>query len=143
MALTYAFSAVEALSAGLTPTETALRYYDSVADEADGVYRESAAQDRLRIYQARELEIPEWDRDEMDRQELIVNVGRGALRNPVLGRALLKRMNLLGRPDEILDDAEVVKAATETRDYFANREPRKVGPDREEMLELLAAHGPA
>ena len=50
MALTYAFAAVEAICEGGDHRTVALRYHDAVRDEADGVYRESAAMDRTRRY---------------------------------------------------------------------------------------------
>ena len=54
---------------------------------------------------------------------------RGALRDPVLGRAFLRRMNLLDAPHEILDDPEVEQHARDMREYYASRPPRKMpGP---------------
>ena len=49
----------------------AVAYDRAVGDEADAVYRESAAMDRIRQYQWNGEEIPEWDRSEAERQDLI------------------------------------------------------------------------
>ena len=59
MALTYAFAAVDAISDGGDQRAIALRYHDAVCDEADGVYRESAAMDRTRGYRWRCEPVPE------------------------------------------------------------------------------------
>ena len=64
MALTYAFAAVEAAEEHASdPGAMALAYDQAVRDEADGVYRESAAMDRARGYQWRGEEVPAWDRE--------------------------------------------------------------------------------
>ena len=76
--------------------------------EADGVYRESAAMDRMRIYEWDGIDIPADDQAEMDRQRLVRGIVAGATRDPVLGRALLRRMNLVEPPERVLDDPEVV-----------------------------------
>ena len=116
----------------------------AVRDEADGVYRESAAMDRTRRYRWRMEPVPEHDADEAERQSLIAEgVMRGALRDPVLGRAFLRRMNLLDAPHEILDDPEVAQHARDMREYYASRPPRKVGPDRAELLALIERARPA
>ena len=144
MALTYAFAAVEAICAGGDERAVALRYHAAVGDEADGVYRESAAMDRTRRYRWRAEQVPEHDADEAERQSLIAEgVMRGALRDPVLGRAFLRRMNLLDAPHEILDDPEVAQHARDMREYYASRPPRKVGPDRAELLALIERARPA
>ncbi len=129
MALTYAFAAVEAICEGGDQRTVALRYHDAVRNEADGVYRESAAMDRTRRYRWNMEPVPEHDADEAERQSLIAEgIMRGALRDPVLGRAFLRRMNLLDAPHEILDDPEVAQHAADMREYYASRPPRKTGP---------------
>ena len=68
---------------------------------------------------------------EAERQSLIAEgVIRGSLRDPVLGRAFLRRINLLDAPQAILDDPEVVQHAREhAREYYASRPPRRLsGP---------------
>ena len=72
------------------------------------MYRASAAADRRRYYESRNIEIPEWDRAEMERQALIGCIAAGATRDEVLGRAFLRRTGLLESPDVVLDDPEVV-----------------------------------
>ena len=82
--------------------------------------------------------VPEHDVDEAERQSLIAEgIMRGALRDPVLGRAFLRRMNLLDAPHEILDDPEVEQHAHDMREYYASRPPRKTGPDRAELLAAI------
>ena len=146
MALTYAFAAVEAADTHGRRGDCdamALSYDDAVRAEADGVYRESAAMDRLRIYEWDEADIPAHDQAEMDRQRLLRGVGAGATRDPVLGRALLRRTNLVEPPERVLDDPEVVAHAQNTLDILAAKASRKVGPSREEILEILARAAPA
>ena len=144
MALTYAFAAVESADAHAgDPDAMALAYDDAVRDEADGVYRESAAMDRARGYQWRGEEVPAWDREEVERQELIVCVLAGATRDPVLGRATLRRMNLLESPAAVLDDPAVVERARKTQAILAAKAARSTGPTREDVLDLLASSAPS
>ena len=144
MALTYAFAAVDAICQGGDPRAVALRYHDAVRDEADGVYRESAAMDRTRAYRWGSEPVPEHDAAEAERQSLIAEgVMQGARRDPVLGRAFLRRMNLLDAPHAILDDPEVEQRAREMRAFYASRPPRNTGPDRAELLAVIERARPA
>jgi len=113
-----------------------------VRDEADGVFRESAAMDRVRTYQWNDEEIPDWDRAEVERQHLIFCIAAGALRDPVLGRAQLRRMNLLEPPGAVLDDPEAVEHAEHTREILAAKQPRSRGPNRGELVDAIAAASP-
>jgi 2-polyprenyl-6-methoxyphenol hydroxylase-like FAD-dependent oxidoreductase len=140
MALTYAFAAAEAVAAHDDLRHAALSYEAAIAPEADGVYRESAAADRLRSYQWRNIPVPAWDREEMERQDLVRCIGAGSLRDPVLGRAFLRRTGLLESPDVVLDDREVVEHARNTQRILAAKTPRKVGPDDDELADILAGH---
>ena len=143
MALTYAFAAVDAaMSHSDDLGATVLAYDDSVRDEADGVYRESAAMDRARSYEWSGGDIPEWDRAEVERQNLIGCIAAGALRDPVLGRAQLRRMNLLEPPGAVLDDPEVVEHARNTQRILAAKERRTTGPSRAELLAAIAVANP-
>lgn len=145
MALTYAFSAVQALmDHGDDQRAVALDYEQRIADEADAVFRQSAASDRWRIYHWRDEPIPDWDAEAMAEQDLILEgVAAGALRDPILGRAMLRRMNLLDRPDAVLADPDVRERAENTRRILAGKPPRKLGPTRAELLEALAAADPS
>ena len=144
MALTYAFAAVEAADAFPGDGEAvALAYDDAVRDEADGVYRESAAMDRARGYRWRGEAVPAWDQDEVDRQDLIACVAAGALRDPVLGRAMLRRMNLLEAPTAVLDDPLVAARAWHTQAILAAKAATPRGPTRGDLLEHLASAAPA
>jgi 2-polyprenyl-6-methoxyphenol hydroxylase-like FAD-dependent oxidoreductase len=138
MALTYAFAAVEAITANVDNLDAMLADYEAaVAPEADGVYRESAAMDRARIYRWRGIDIPADDEEEMRRQELIAYVGRAATRDPVLGRAFLRRSNLLDRPDQILDDPEVMAKALDVKAYYDQKATSRPGPTREDLVAAL------
>lgn len=146
MALTYAFAAVTAADAHTRSRDLdamVLSYDEAVRAEADGVYRESAAMDRMRIYEWDGIDIPAHDQAEMDRQQLLRGIFAGATRDPVLGRALLRRTNLVEPPERVLDDPEVVAHAQNTLDILATKEARKVGPTRDELLEILARAAPA
>ncbi|HMK12604.1 MAG TPA: tryptophan 7-halogenase [Acidimicrobiales bacterium] len=139
MALTYAFAAVEAANAHRGDLEaTALAYDESVCDEADAVYRESAAMDRIRGYRWRGEEVPDWERAEVERQDLIACILAGALRDPVLGRATLRRQGLLEAPSTVLDDPEVLEHAKNTQAILAAKSERVAGPTRLELVEAIA-----
>lgn len=144
MALTYSFAAVEAIATHVDDLEAmALSYEAAVGPEADGVYRESAAADRYRLYRWRGVDIPADDADEMDRQQLItLGVGRGSTRDPVLGRAFLRRSNLVQRPDEIFDDPDVLEGAIAMRDKSLARDAGGGGPTRADLLVAIASAAP-
>ena len=144
MALTYAFAAVDAATAHPDdPEAMALAYDDAVAAEADAVFNESAAMDRTRGYRWRNEEVPEWDRAEAERQELIVCIARGALRDPVLGRAMLRRTNLLEPPDAVLSDPLVVERARNVQAILAAKAAKPPPITRAGLLDLLAAARPS
>ena len=144
MALTYAFAAVEAVTANLDdPIATALAYDDAIRDEADGVYRESAAMDRVRTYRWRRQDVPEWDRAEAERQDLIFCIAAGALRDPVLGRAQLRRANLIEPPAAVLDDPLVVERARNTQSILAAKPPKPDAPKRADLLAVIDAARPS
>lgn len=95
--------------------------------------------DRARTYRWRDQQIPEWDQDEVERQDLVGCIMAGALRDAVLGKAQLRRMNLLESPSAVLDDPLVVERAKNTQRILATKAKRKVGPDRDEIREIIAA----
>ena len=140
MALTYAFGAAQVADDNFgDPRSMALAYEAAVRREVDAVYRESAAIDRARTYRVSGDPVPEYDREEFERQELIARgVMRGSVRDPDLGRAFLRRINLIDAPDAILDDPEVLAKATKFRDDTADDPLPKLGPNREELLVILA-----
>jgi hypothetical protein len=140
MALTYAFASVDVIATHGTDAQAMTHAYDdAVRKEADAVYRESAGNDRARSYALTGKEIPEEDRAEIDRQDLIAQgILAGALRDVVLGRALLRRINLIDRPDGILDDPDVYQRAVETREILSKKPPRDGGIDRETLLAIVA-----
>jgi 2-polyprenyl-6-methoxyphenol hydroxylase-like FAD-dependent oxidoreductase len=140
MALTYAFAAVDVVAEhSADPAAMAQAYDDAVRKEADAVYRESAGNDRARNYHLTGTEVPDHDRDEIERQDLIAQgLVAGALRDVVLGRALLRRINLIDRPDGILEDPEVYQRAVETREILSKKPARDGGIDRETLLTIVA-----
>ncbi|HEY3483856.1 MAG TPA: hypothetical protein VGK49_00675, partial [Ilumatobacteraceae bacterium] len=143
MALTYAFAAVEAVTEHPDDAAAAaLAYAAAVDDEADGVYRESAAMDRVRSYRWRKLEVPEWDRAEVERQELILCIAAGSLRDPVLGRAQLRRANLIDPPGAVFDDPLVLERAKNTQAILASKPPRPQGFMRGDLLATIEAARP-
>ena len=130
MALTYAFAAVEAISDGRRS-----------ARHRPALPRRGARRGRRRVpgvggdgshawlSLARANRYPSDDVAEAERQSLIAEgVIRGSFRDPVLGRAFLRRINLLDAPHAILDDPEVEQHAREMREYYASRPPRVPGP---------------
>ena len=140
MALTYAFAAVEAATAhGDDPEAMALAYDDAVGAEADGVYRESSASDRARVYRWKNDTVPEWDRPEVERQDLIACVAAGATHDPVLGRALLRRTNLLESPANIFDDPIVVERARNTQAILAAKAERSMSPTSVDLRQVIDA----
>jgi 2-polyprenyl-6-methoxyphenol hydroxylase-like FAD-dependent oxidoreductase len=141
MALTYAFAAVDAIDAHPSDLAAMALAYDAVVGpEADGVFRESAASDRYRLYRWDGVDVPPEDADEMDRQDLInVGVIAGATRDPVLGRALLRRTNLIQRPDEVLDDPEVLERAAGRRERTRAKAATPTGPTRADLLAALGS----
>ena len=142
MPLTFGFAAAKPVAEHSDVRDAALAYDAEVGPEADGVYRESAAADRLRSYEVSGNEVPEWDRAEMDRQALVRCVNAGATRDPVLGRAFLRRAGLLESPSAVLDDPEVVEHAQNTQRILASKAARKVGPDDDELAAIFAKHAP-
>ena len=143
MALTYAFAAADSVAENRSDLRDVLCAYDGrIGPEADGVYRESAADDRRRSYRWRAQEVPDWDREEMERRDLISCIGAGALKDPVLGRAFLRMTGLLDRPGSALDDPDVVEHARNTQRILAAKDPRRVGPGGEELEAILSASQP-
>lgn len=144
MALTYAFAAVDAIGSHAGDLESMAVAYDAaISGEVDGVYRESAAMDRWRIYRWRGRDIPEDDRAEMDRQELIARgLNQGASRDPVLGRAFLRRSNLIDPPHAVFADPDVLAKAKESAARAAERASRRPAPTRDEVLAAIAAAAP-
>jgi 2-polyprenyl-6-methoxyphenol hydroxylase-like FAD-dependent oxidoreductase len=113
MALTYAFIAAEMIDRH-SPDLLALAvaYEEAVGIEADAIYREAAAMDRARIYRITGQDVPEHDRAEMERQDLIAQaLAGGVLHDIDMGRAFCRRVNLVGPADVVLDGSDLVGAA--------------------------------
>jgi hypothetical protein len=142
LALTHAFAATGVIAEqGLDLRDTLEAYEDRIGTEVDEVYRESAADDRFRIYRWRQQAPPEWDRDEMERRDLVRCIAAGATKDPVLGRAFLRRVNLLDSPANVLTDPEVVEHARNTQRILAAKASRRIAPEGGEIEELIkAAH---
>ena len=83
--------------------------------------------------------MPEWDRAEVERQDLIVCVAAGATHDPVLGRALLRRTNLLESPANIFDDPIVVERARNTQAILAAKAERSTSPASVDLRHVIEA----
>jgi 2-polyprenyl-6-methoxyphenol hydroxylase-like FAD-dependent oxidoreductase len=138
MALTHAFAAVDAvLDIGDDPEVLALAYDDAIRVETEAVFDESSAMDRLRSYRWRDKPLPEHERKESERQALIAEgIAWGALRDPDLGRALLRRINLLEPPTAVLDDPTVRAKAEQMRALYAAKKI-STGPSRATLLDAI------
>jgi hypothetical protein len=143
MALTHAFAAGEALERARSDLRAlALDYDAAVRDETDAVFHESAALDRLRGYRWRGEPVPKAERDEHERQSLITEgLAWGALRDPDLGRAFLRRINLLESPCDSLADPIVRKKAGAMRAEY-RRARTEAAPRRADLLAAIAAARP-
>lgn len=142
MALTYAFAAAEAIVRhDSDPVAMALAYDAATASEADAVYRESAAMDRARIYRSTGQRVPEHDRAEMERQDLIAQgIAAGkTLFDIELGRAFCRRVNLTGPAQAVLNNPDIVSRAQQGGERIASASEPKAGPSREELCAILAA----
>ena len=141
LALTHAFAAVDAVNTGGESDEVALSYHDAVGEETEAYFRASAAQDRIRTYRWRGEEIPEQDREEAERQDLIANGLNPAMRRDMhVLRAMMRRNTLVDRPDDIWSDEQALEIARETAAWRkANPSASPLGPPREELLAVMAA----
>jgi hypothetical protein len=66
----------------------------------------------------------------------------GAIRDPDLGRAFLRRINLLESPCDALADPIVRKKAAEMRAEYRRRSRAESGPRRADLLGAIAAARP-
>jgi flavin-dependent dehydrogenase len=140
LALTHAFAAARSIAGRSDDLRDLLEAYEEeIGPEADAAYEESSADDRLRIYKWRGQAPPDWDRDEMERRDLVRCIAAGATKDAVLGRAFLRRLNLLDSPASALADPEVVEHARNTQRILAAKAGRRVAPDGEEIGEIIAA----
>lgn len=141
LALTYAFAAVDAIENHPDPVARAVAYHDAVIDEAEAAYTTSAAQDRIRTYRWKGEEIPDHDKEEAVRQDLLQNGLTPAMRRDfVVLRAMLRRMHLIDHPNAIFENDAVVQIGREIAEWRqANLADRRLGPTRDEALQLLAS----
>jgi 2-polyprenyl-6-methoxyphenol hydroxylase-like FAD-dependent oxidoreductase len=144
MALTYAFAASEAINAGTDDLRQLARRYSGVAvPEAEAVYVESAASDRIRGYQWRNEPIPAEDREEAERQSLMdEGVRPGIMRDAVLGRAFLRQINLVESPRALFDNPEVLARAQTRREKNRARTAEVPSVARQDILDLIATARP-
>jgi 2-polyprenyl-6-methoxyphenol hydroxylase-like FAD-dependent oxidoreductase len=131
------------------PVAAALAFAAVTRDEIEPWYTASVAQDRQN---RTGLDIPLNDENEGDEEEGEQAVDAETMRSimrdgllpaagtdPVVYRAFLRAFNLLDQPNAIMADADVVGrvlAAWQVRDQ--RPPPPPLGPDREEMLRILA-----
>lgn len=144
MSLTYAFTAAEVIEdhpADLVAT--ALDYEARIESEADAVYQESAAMDRARIYRLTGQEIPEYDREEMERQHVIADgLASGVLVDIELGRAFCRRVNLVGPADEVLRNPELAVRAAAARKDLSLEPAAEPEPSRDRLRAVMDAARP-
>ncbi|MBA2751809.1 MAG: hypothetical protein H0U41_06180, partial [Actinobacteria bacterium] len=126
------------------PVAAALAFAAVTRDEIEPWYTASVAQDRQN---RTGLDIPLNDEEEGE-QPVDVETMRSIMRDgllpaagtdPIVYRAFLRAFNLLDQPNAIMADADVVGrvlAAWQVRDQ--RPPPPPLGPDREEMLRILA-----
>jgi 2-polyprenyl-6-methoxyphenol hydroxylase-like FAD-dependent oxidoreductase len=142
LALTHAFAAVDAINVGGGDlAQVASAYDEAIGEETETYLRVSAAQDRLRTYRWRGEEIPEEDREEAERQDLLANGLNPAMRRDMhVLRAMMRRATLVDGPNDIWSDEHALEVARETAAWRKENRPASVfGPPREEMLEIMAA----
>jgi hypothetical protein len=144
MALTYAFAASEAINAGAGDLRAlANRYHSAVGPEAEGVYTESAASDRVRNYRWRNDPIPAEDQEEAERQSLIEEgLLPGIMRDTVLARAFLRRVNLVEPPRALFENPEVLTHALTRREKTRARAITSSFVTREDIISAIAAARP-
>jgi len=144
MALTFAFAACEAINAGSENLrQVALDYAKVAIPEAEGVYADSAAGDRIRGYRWRKQPIPDIDRAEAERQSLIEDgVLPGIRRDPVLGRAFLRQTNLIDPPGTLFDNPEILARAKYQRDKNEGRAADQPAITRQHIIDLIEASRP-
>jgi hypothetical protein len=124
------------------PRTWALAYDTAVRAETDAVFHESAAMDRLRTYRWHGQPVPDDELAENERQSLITHgIAWGALRDPELGRAFLRRINLLESPSEALADPAVREKAEAMRSEY-RRSRVEAGPRRADMVAAIEAARP-
>ena len=139
MALTYAFAACEAINAGTGDLHALANRYDSaVASEAEGVYTESAASDRIRCYQWRYEPVPADDAYEAEKQSLIEEgIVPSILRDATLARAFLRRTNLVESPRDLFEHPEVLAQAQVRREKNRKRAAEAPSTTRQDILDLI------
>lgn len=141
IALTSAFTAAEAITGHAGDLVTvALAYDTATSAETQAVYREAAAMDRARIYRSTGQDVPEHDRAEMERQDVIDEArAAGIFADVELGRAFCRRVNLAGPAVEVLDNPDIAVRARRVRDELVSPSAPKGGPGRQELCDILSA----
>jgi 2-polyprenyl-6-methoxyphenol hydroxylase-like FAD-dependent oxidoreductase len=141
MALTCAFAAAEAITGNAGDlVSIALAYHAATSAETQAVYREAAAMDRARIYRSTGQEVPEHDRAEMERQDVLDEArAAGLFADVELGRAFCRRVNLAGPAVEVLDNSDMALRARRVRDQVVATSAQKAGPGRQELRDILSA----
>ncbi|HSH62299.1 MAG TPA: FAD-dependent oxidoreductase [Acidimicrobiales bacterium] len=150
LAMVHAYLVADVLDEhGHDPVGAALAFAAVTREEIEPWYTASVAQDRQN---RTGLDVPLSDDDEQD-QPTDVQTMRSIMRDgllpaagtdPVVYRAFLRAFNLLDQPNAIMADADVVGrvlAAWQMRDQRPT--PPPLGPDREEMLRILASSAAA
>jgi len=144
MALTYAFAACDAIAEGTDDLRAlAFRYDRAVGAEAADVYAECAAGDRIQLHRWHYEPIPESDADEAERQSLIEEgVLPGIMRDALIARAFLRRVNLVESPRALFENAEVLARAEARRDKNRARAATAPSMTLQDIHNLIALDAP-
>lgn len=144
LAMVHAYLLADVLDEhGEDPLAAAVAFSEATRAEIEPWYTAAVAQDRQN---RRGLDVPLHD-DE-DEQAVDVETMRSIMRDgllpaagidPVVYRAFLRAFNLLDQPNAIMADADVVERVLAVWQRREERPPPPpLGPDRGEMLEILA-----
>jgi 2-polyprenyl-6-methoxyphenol hydroxylase-like FAD-dependent oxidoreductase len=123
------------------PEARAIFYEEACRRETEPWYRLSVQSDRARTNRARAEEAGQTDSERTPIQQLL-EIGSD---DPVVGRAVLRAVNLLATPQQLMSDPVLVGrvmelvAADASRHRKATSAWARRGPSHQEMLDLTAA----
>ena len=148
MAVTHACAAADAVKANLDDPAAVTAAYFKSEEEADAVYRNSSASDRLRGYQWKGEPIPEHDANAAAPARLLQGVMDGMWTDSDLLRACLARSSLLDSPDATFNNDSIMAKARAAIEHTAShagsvKEPLKRGPSRDEAIAIIRAAAPS
>jgi 2-polyprenyl-6-methoxyphenol hydroxylase-like FAD-dependent oxidoreductase len=135
---------------GADPVGAALAFQEAMDREVEPWYRATVDRDRLeRRSRNQAVEVDEEEADgPFDDDTMLSLLREGVLpaagTDPVVFRAFLRVSNLLAPPDSLMHDADVVARVFAVWQQRGDRPPPPpLGPDRDELLRILAEGGVA